>query len=364
MRVGIDYLAAASHGPGTGRYARELVRALVRLPERPELRLFDVGRADRALEARALGLPAGDPGVRRVTRALPRRALPFLARCGLDAARILGGVDLFHHVHVAGPPVRGARQVLALGEFPAPGTADQAALRARCSRMDALLVFCTAARQRAARELDFSPARIHVTPAGAEHWRRELGGLPAPDDPPRLLVLGATRAERAPLAIWRAFERLCVQGLDARLVFAGRDGGAEPELASALRASPHAWRVARIREPAERDLPGLVARSSALVHLDPGAVTAVTPLEALALGVPVVASRSACFEEFLDGVAELVDDEQAARVPSELAEVTARALARRGDPGALAARTARAAQFSWERCARATCAAWRAALGA
>ncbi len=249
MRVGVDYLPATSHWPGAGRYARELVRALVGLEDRPELALFDVGRAKRGVDPRALGLPFGDRRVRCVTRAIPRRALPFLAGVGLDAARMLGGVDVFHHVNANGPPVRRARQVLAVAELPDRQSDAARMLRERARRMDALVVFCADWRLRVAEDLGFDLARIHVTRVGCEHWRRALAELPAPDAPPRVLVLGATRDERRPLAVLRAFERLCERGIDARLAYAGRDGAAESLLAGAVAASKHGPRVARLAEP-------------------------------------------------------------------------------------------------------------------
>ncbi len=358
MRVGIDYLPATSHAPGSGRYARELVRALVGLENGPELALFDVGRAERGIDPRALGLPFGDPRIRRVTRAIPRRALPWLARVGVDAARILGGIDVFHHVNANGPPVSRARQVLAVAELPDRRTDAARILRERARRMDALVVFCADWRLRAAEELAFPLARIHVTRVGCEHWRRTLAELPEPDAPPRILVLGATRDERRPLAVLGAFERLCERGIDARLAFAGRDGSAEPALAEAIAASKHGARVARLRAVDESDLPLLVARASALVHVDPHAGTPVTALEALAMGVPVVASRIPCFVEHLDAFAELVDDVEALREPVYLAAAIERALASRLDGLGLARRTAHAREYSWARCAAETARVW------
>jgi glycosyltransferase involved in cell wall biosynthesis len=363
VRVGIDYFAAATHWPGSGRYARELVRALVAREDRPDLRLFDVGRGQRAVDPRALGLPFGDPRVRRVERRIPRRALPVLARLGFDAARLLGGVDVFHHLNALGPPVRRARQVQAVAELPPARTEAARDLSARVHGLDALVVFCADWRVRVAEELSFPIARIHATCVGSEHWRRALAQIPPPDDPPRVLVLGATHAERRPVVVLRAFERLRERGVDARLAFVGRDGTAADALRAALRSSAHAGRVDHLRDAQERDLPELVARSSVLVHVDPGAGTPVTPLEALAAGIPVVASRNPCFVEHLDGVAELVDDVEVLREPDVLALAIERALASRADGLALARRAARAREFSWARCATETVRVWESVAG-
>ncbi len=362
MRVGIDYFPATTHWPGSGRYARELVRALVAQETRPDLRLFDVGRGERTVDPRALNLPFGDPRVRRVTRAIPRRALPTLARAGYDAARMLGGVDVFHHVHTNGPPLRRVPQVLAVAELPPRRSIAGAALVERAQGMDALVVFCADWRLRVAEALAFPLERVHTTRVGCEHWRRTLAEIPPADDPPRILVLGATRQERRPSAVLRGFERLRERGIDARLVFAGRDGDASAALEEAVRASKYRADVERRRDVREADLPELVARSAVLVHLDPGAGTPVTPLEALAAGVPVVASRIPCFAEHLDDIVEWVDDAEAVREPDVLAAAIERALASRADGLALVTRAVRAREFTWARCAAETVRVWNAVV--
>ncbi len=364
MRIGIDYLPATTHAPGAGRYARELVRALVRLEDCPELSLFDVGRAPRAIEARALGLAARDPRVRRLTLGLPRRALPPLAALGVDAPRLLGGVDLFHHVRPPGPPVRRALQSMALAELPDPRSAAGSALAGRAPRVDAWIVFSSAWRERVAERLRVPLERVHVTPVGCEHWARERPPPPGPAGPPRILVLGATHAQRAPLVVLRAFELLRGRGIEARLCFAGRRGDAERALDAARAASAWAAAVERSADPREADMAALVGGASVLVHLDPDAGTPVTPLEALASGLAVVASRTDGFREALEGAAEFVGEDGAAPDPDELAAAIEAALASRADPAAAARRAARAARYSWEACARATLAVWRRAVDA
>ena len=65
-RIGLDYWPATTHAPGIGRYARELVRALVQRAEAPYLCLFDAGPGPRTVPEDALGLPSGSQRVRRV----------------------------------------------------------------------------------------------------------------------------------------------------------------------------------------------------------------------------------------------------------------------------------------------------------
>jgi glycosyltransferase involved in cell wall biosynthesis len=224
-------------------------------------------------------------------------------------------------------------------------------------------VFCADWRLRAAERLGFPLERIHETAVGCEHWRRALPALPAPADPPVVLVLGALRPERRPLAVLRAFEQLR-ERVPAQLVLVGRPHPAESEVLAALHASRQVAHVSRVVAPEEAELPGLVARASVLVHLDPGAGTPVTPLEALACGVPVVASRIPCFVEHLADHAELVDDGDALREPAQLAAAIERAIATRADGLALARRVAHAREHSWARCAAETAAVWRSVQAA
>jgi glycosyltransferase involved in cell wall biosynthesis len=75
------------------------------------------------------------------------------------------------------------------------------------------------------------------------------------------------------------------------------------------------------------------------------------PLEAMACGAPVIASRIATFEETLDGNAQLVapNDEHA------LAQAIVHLLEDEAERQTLAARgLARAAQFSWKKTAELT----------
>ncbi|MBL8858424.1 MAG: glycosyltransferase [Planctomycetes bacterium] len=381
MRVGVDYLAAASHWPGVGRYVRELVRALVRLPDRPDLALYEVGRAPRVVAPRALGLTIGDPRVQRLQVERSRtlvHAVNVLARRGVDDE--LGGLDLFQHAslwpeHLR---VRRAREAVAVAELPSEGTPQDSLLAARLARMHGVLTFSNALRSTLIQRYRLEPAQVVFTPVGCEHWRRTLAELPPKDDPPRILVLGAVRAERRPLVVLRAFERLVERGLDAQLDFAcpppprGRalDPGAAA-LYDALRTSPVADKVlwegrvgARARpalDPAgfEGSLPDRVARASVLLHLSADEGTPVTPLEALALGVPVVASRLPAFVEALGDAAVLVEDAACVREPDYLAEILITALNERNDGPNAARRELVARAFTWERCAEATARAWR-----
>lgn len=335
------------------------MRALVRRDDAPALRLVESGRNGAPLPDAMLGLDAALRAPTRHRSRLPARALRWLGRGADDVA---GGVDVFQRVRLDGPPVRRALDCLALSELPLAGPARDRVQRA-VDRADGLLVFSQAAAERARGLYGQAPERVQVVPVGCEHWLRELDGDVEPAAPGEVLVLGAPRPVRGHALILSAVERLRAGGLELRLRCVGRPPEPGSALARALGDEHPAlvWQDPA-GDPAERDLPRSVARASLLVHLAADELSAVTPLEACACGLPVVVSDLPAFAEALGA--------EGRRVPvglddvDVLADAMAAAVAERGDASAVARRQALAARWSWDAAARATSRAWVRLLAA
>ena len=173
-------------------------------------------------------------------------------------------------------------------------------------------------------------------------------------------MLGSLRARRRPGVILRALEELKRRRVEVHALYVGgaRGGEAERFLRGELAGSIARDRVLWNHEAAERDMPRIVAASTVLVHLSEDEATAVTPLEAFAFGIPVVASRLPAFEEALGGLATLVarDEEQD---PIALGERIEAAVAAADDEQARARRVALAAEHTWARNAAATVEVYR-----
>jgi glycosyltransferase involved in cell wall biosynthesis len=364
MRVGIDYLPATTHWPGVGRHARELVRAMLALPEAPSLCLLEAGLVRRIVREPALGLAesaerlhAAAPAVHRRLRA-PRRLLPFLARhFGATADRMLGGVDLFQRFDPAHPPLGHVPEILAVQNPLAQGAERDAATAACFARGAHALVASACAASITAARFDLAEERIHCAPPGCEHWRRRLAALPPRATPPRLLVLGRLGHERHPEALGSALGLLRRVGIDAQVRWLGPVS--EPARFAKLLDSD-GWTQLEKREA---DLPEEIARASALVHLADFEPSAVTALEALSFGIPVVASRIAALVECLEDGVVWVENEALPASPRALADALAAALAMAGDPEGERRREALAARYTWQRHARATLAAWHTLTG-
>lgn len=299
--------------------------------------------------------------VQRVRSRLPRRLVALIARAGLGVESMLGRLDVFHRAHPDWPPITSSPQVLPVPELPPPGTRAEAELAERARAMEAVLVFSTHYRDEVARRLALEPRRVHRVEVGCEHWLRDpsAAGV-ARVDPPRFLALGALREEREPLLVLAAFERMLSRGERAELVFAGRPGSASADFEAALARSSARAAVRWIREPIEADMPRLVAESSVLVHLARDEGTPVTPLEACAMGLAVLADPLPAFVEALGALAAWTGPGSSTE---ELARNMEAALVDARDGERTAARRQLACEYTWARNAARTVALWQEVAG-
>jgi glycosyltransferase involved in cell wall biosynthesis len=372
VRIGIDIGKALGALDGIGRYARGLLGGLVELEaslppaERFEYRLYPLFRCDPVIERETL-MPPEAAGFSFAERAWPAP----------------GEVDLFHATAWAVPAAW--RGPLALGLYdltfltlPATHTAEN---RVHCSvglaralaRGGTLCAISESVRAAASAKLGVEARRIALAPPGidarfaprgdaeVELMRRELGLAG-----PYVLSVG-THEPRKNLAGLLEAWRLLPEALRGRhlLVLAGATGWA-----GAASDEPLAGAVERLGLGAEVRLPGpvddrllpaLYTGASAFVYPSLGEGFGLPPLEAMACGVPVVASDRPAIPEAVGSAAELCDPES----PERLAAAIARVL---GDPERAAALRAagreRARRFSWRATAEALRAAWRDAVAA
>ncbi len=378
-RIAIDYTSGPGHAPGVGRYVRELVRAHVRLPAQDAfaLELLEVGRAPRPMEGPALGLtdapPTGPGFERRITR-LPRRIIAQAGRLPALARRVIGpsrSTALIHRVIPDWPPIGALPSSLAVAEFPRAGTPDAELQAHACRQAAGVFVFSADAHERVVSRYGLPEGKVHRVPVGSEHWERDLaaqlgepeGTITAPRASRDILVLGAVRRARYPLAALAAFEVLTQRGDEARLLICGRPGDAHQEFRSELSAfeSRHgAGRVQWLEQPTEGEMPSCVAGATALLHLAEDEASPVTPLEATRMGLPVVASPLPAFEEVLGSSAQYVRHDD----PAGIADALAVALQAGASQPKRKALQEIAAPFTWGASAAAHCDGWKLMLDA
>ncbi len=386
LRVGLDASAAAVGKPtGVAVAIRSLARALAALPREEELSLEVLYRLSR-VKRRATFLPG---------------ARLFHPRFSVLLARRL---DVIHGPDARLPNLKGPALVATIHDLSVRKDARFAeesfrATRARhwedtARRADRIVVYTEAVKRDVASALSFPPERIDVVPlAPSEELAPALGpggsspitpsetrvarnerpvssrgaprsgrteedGLAQGDRCDEVLVLGEISARKNTLGALRAFERARETSEVARrstLLIIGPDGHGAPELHEAVRGKDHVRTTGWLPAAALREK---LARSRALLFPSRSEGFGLPLLEALRAGTPVVASRDAALVEVAGGAALHAEADDVEGLSAHLVSVL------EGDTRDLVARgRARAAEFTWERSARALARVYRAARG-
>jgi glycosyltransferase involved in cell wall biosynthesis len=362
IRVAVDVTSLLGHETGVGSFAREVVRRLAPRTDL-DLRLFTVtwrGRDRVAAIAAELGLPP-DMVATRPLAARPAREL-WKRVDGPPIEWWTGPVDVVWGPNFVVPPTRSAARVatvhdltpLHLPELCTRDTLDYPVLIRRAVRRGAYLQTDSRAIAHEVRHWLRLPAeqadRIVAVPLGvsavgggdAEAGRRRAGARDY------VLALGTVEPRKDLPTLVRAFDRAAAQRPDLHLVVAGPDGWGVEAFDAAVAAARHRERVRRsgwVDGPARADL---LAGARALAYPSRYEGFGLPPLEAMALGVPVVTSDLPVLEE--------VTGDAALHVPVGDADALAGALVRLDTDAALradlAARgRARARCFTWDSCA-------------
>ena len=372
MRVLIDYRPALRERSGAGEYTHELVKALLAAypPEGGAgglaLTLFSSSFKDRFTPGPEL------VGASPVDRRIPVRLLNFSwHRLGWPPAETLAGraFDVTHSSHPLLLPARAAAQVITIHDLNflshpertrAEVRRDYPALaHAHAIRADAILTPSEATAGEIVRVLGVPRERIAVCPPGAPGWTPRAQA-PAKDG--YVLFFSTLEPRKNVGGLLDAYERLLdgahaapLEGTRDRqasvpdLVLAGRaTGDARPWLDRIERA-PLKGRVRHVGYVARADRQALYEGARLLVQPSFDEGFGIPVLEAMSLGVPVVAANRGSLPEVLGDAGVLVDPDH----PEDIANGVARIL----QDDVFAARCtaigrARARTFSWEQTAR------------
>jgi alpha-1,3-rhamnosyl/mannosyltransferase len=203
---------------------------------------------------------------------------------------------------------------------------------------------------------DLPSERVRIVPWGIDdvfkprpevEAPRELAHLNLPW--PYILFVGTIQPRKNLSGLLAGYRQLLASGdIAEHLVLAGPLGWDYHEVIAAFSAPGLAGRVHHLGFVSDKDLPWLYAGARLFVYYSLEEGFGFPPLEAMASGIPTVASRSSALMEFLDGAAELVPldtpDGLAAAMHKLLTDDRERE--RRRTLG-----LARAAQFRWQKTA-------------
>jgi glycosyltransferase involved in cell wall biosynthesis len=199
------------------------------------------------------------------------------------------------------------------------------------------------------------PSRVVVVAPGvpelpnvAPEPARQMVQRMLPPGPSRYILAVGTAEPRKDLpGLVRAFDQIADRHDDLVLVLAGPPGWGEDALTSAVDRARFGSRVVRTGWVDAPVLSALLAQATMLAYPSLYEGFGFPPLEAMAAGIPVVATRAGSLPEVLGDAASLVDPGQI----DELGEALHRVLV---DPAWRArlveAGRARAAYFSWSAC--------------
>ena len=373
VRVLIDYRPALRDRTGVGEFVHHLVRALAEPgsggpsdPEPLEVTVFSASWRDRLADAPPPALPAA---VGKVDRRIPVRLLNLAwHRAGWPPVESLTGrqFDVVHSPHPLLMPSRTAAQVITIHDLDFLDHPDRATgeirrdypalVRAHARHAAHVVVPSRYTAAEVERRLDIPPDAISLCWNGAPAWK------PRPSVPAsgHLLFVGTLAPRKNIPGLLDAYAALAIHRPDTPgLVLAGAVPADRPEWLASLDRPPLAGRVRCTGYVDTAALEALYAGACALVlpSLDEG--FGLPALEAMTVGVPVVASTRGAVPEVVGDAGLLVD-------PTDPVALAA-ALERMLSDVALAATCVargfeRAKAYSWQASARALRAAYRKAI--
>jgi len=362
MRVAIDLTALNAQASGIDRYLLGMVRSLALLERDAQFFLF-INVEDRARFTGLRRLPAHChvwPSCfrPRVFRLLFQQLLQPLL---LYALRI----DVLHSPTFIMPAWRGrARHVLTIHDmssFVLPhchppirrGPLYERVVKESIRRADLVTVPSPSVKADILRFVnDVDEARIRVIPCGIDHGFHPrdtaqvapvLKRLALPT--PYVLYLGTLDPRKNLPTLIDAFAELVAEGRPEYLVLGGAQGWAPNELLS--RIAGHGLE-ARIHLPgyiAEADLPFVYAGAALFVYPSLLEGFGFPPLEAMAAGVPVIASDTSSLRENLEGAATLVPVGDAKQLEAAMRRLLIDEAARRS---AIERGLTRSESYRWE----------------
>ena len=369
VKIGIDLTSLTPEPTGVDTYIRNLVLHLSRLDHQHSYDLF-VNREDRDL----FGISFPDN-----FRVVPASLRPRPARLIFQQAvlpLVTGRLDVLHSPSFVMPLIRGrARHLVTIHDttfFSLPGyhtrlrrsSAFRRAVVASIRRADRIGVL-SAAVKRDVLELvpRLPPERIDVIPPGIDETFRPrpreeivpvLKRLGIPND--YVLYVGTIQPRKNLEGLVTSYRDL-VRSLDRpeHLVLAGKLGWNYKTLLAELEAPELRGRVHLTGYVSDGDLPSLYAGARLFVFPSWAEGFGFPPLEAMACGVPTIASDTPALAENLGGAAELVPPDSRQLLTEAMNRMLSNEDLRRArrEQG-----LAQAASFLWKETARRTIACY------
>jgi alpha-1,3-rhamnosyl/mannosyltransferase len=364
MRIGLDGQPLVTPRTGVGHYTFELARALAALRPGDSFELIAAG----AVAASIIRETEATPNL-RVVGVKPDALVRHWSSIGLPRYMRRARLDLFHGTNYQLPLMKAGATVVTVHDlsiFTHPETHDARMARRARKRLPRILGAAShiitptqAVKDELAARFNLNPARITVTPEAPRQSFFPMKLEDTADVRQRLgierdfiLFVGTIEPRKNLQTLLRAFERSSRQSdRGLQLVIAGNEGWLTNDFDRRLRESEIRQRIRLTGYLADEELRALYSSCKVFVYPSLYEGFGLPPLEAMACGAPVIASRIPAHEETLKDKARLVEplDERA------LADAIVDALEdEKGRALLINAGLAHVANFSWRKTAEMT----------
>jgi glycosyltransferase involved in cell wall biosynthesis len=354
VRIVIDYRPALRARTGVGEYIHQAIKALARTGE-DDITLFSSSWRDRP----AADLRSELPNVRVVDQRIPVRALNIAwHRLGWPPVEAVAGgtYDIAHSPHPLLLPSRSAAQLVTIHDvhfLAHPERTSQEIRRdyptlagAHARRADRIIVSSRFAAGEVQRAFNIDPEKIAICPAGAPEWTDgRVGGDPSG----YILFMGTLEARKNIGGLLHAYGQVLSRNASApRLVVAGGAGPDAGPWLEQIRTPPLADHVDYLGYVASERRQALFAGARVFVLPSFEEGFGLPALEAMAAGVPVVASSRGALPEVVGDAGIMIDPDDTTALAVALERII-------GDARLRAQLSSRgrqqAAGFSWARTA-------------
>jgi glycosyltransferase involved in cell wall biosynthesis len=345
-----------------GEYAHQLATALVPLLQgNGRVTVFSSSWKDRLA-------PEAVPGADAVDARAPVRVLNRLwHRWEWPPVEVFSGpVDVAHAMHPLLIPSRHAAQVVTIHDLyfldrPESTAAEirrdyPALAAAHARRADAVIVVSEYTASQVQSRLGIARERISICPPGAPSWSPRA----APGSPGPVLFVGTIEPRKNVAALLTSYATLMSMLPDAPpLMLAGGVSADSAPLLAQLARPPLLGRARHLGYVSDDQRAALYRSASVLVLPSLNEGFGLPALEAMSIGVPVVAANRGALPELVGDAGLLVEPDDTDGIASAIARLlTEPDLASRSAERGIA----RARQFTWAATAARLVAAYRAAI--
>ena len=327
LRIAVDAANLLKPKTGIGEYTINLMRGLSRL-ENPEFVLFHDSLHKPNIKSLFDGLDQSK--IRLASLPIPANLVgPAWQACPWPPVDwTTGPVDIFHSPNYRVLPVRRAKLVVTVHDlvvlkYPRHQSLTRVKhiggwLR-RLKRADAVIAVSENTRRDILEYLDIPAEKVRVIYQGynADLFRSDVPGedvervlLRHRLQAPYFLYVGTLEPRKNLVRLLKAFSLVRRNGLgNIHLVLAGRKGWKFEEIFDEIRKLNLHDSVRQLGYLADEDLPGLIKGARALVYPSLYEGFGLPPLEAMAVGTPVLTSNTSSLPEVVGGAGVMVDPE-------------------------------------------------------